>query len=261
MKSMPVSHIDSMPDINTMYSPAELTDSICPLTQPVADTFEICSPVSYSLPYTRLSGKNDVLGVLLYTVVFMIIFAFIRLRGKDLFYKLLNILIKRKKVEIILNEGVSSNLICYILSLCLSFSILSVCISYITYQHFLTLHTLYYFIGLISFHFFLLIIVHLLGWTFNARNTADEVIVNLWTYHIILGLLVSPFVIAMFFVQSYAVIPLLKIVIFSLSLLIIIKIIRWIEILFTHRVLILYMILYLCALEIIPLLILYKVVA
>ena len=65
---------------------------------------------------------------------------------------------------------------------------------------------------------------------------------------------------AIFFVKSFAVIPLLKIVIFGAILLMIVKIIRWIEILITHRVSILYMILYLCALEIMPLLVLYKMV-
>ena len=103
-------------------------------------------------------------------------------------------------------------------------------------------------------------IVRLFGWTFNAKNMADEVIVNLWTYNILSGLLISPFVIAIFFVKSFAVIPLLKIVIFGAILLMIVKIIRWIEILITHRVSILYMILYLCALEIMPLLVLYKMV-
>jgi hypothetical protein len=71
---------------------------------------------------------------------------------------------------------------------------------------------------------------------------ADEFIVNLWTYNILSGLLISPFVIAIFFVKSFAVIPLLKIVIFGAILLMIVKIIRWIEILITHRVSILYMI-------------------
>ena len=80
------------------------------------------------------------------------------------------------------------------------------------------------------------------------------------TYNILSGLLISPFVIAIFFVKSFAVIPLLKIVIFGAILLMIVKIIRWIEILITHRVSILYMILYLCALEIMPLLVLYKMV-
>lgn len=261
MKSVSTLYSDSTLNINTTYSLSESNDSICYFEQTTADTFEICSPVQYTLPYSRLSANTDVIGDLFYTIIFMIIFAFIRLRGKDLFYNLLNVLIKRKKTEIILNEGISSNLICYIFSLCLSFSILAGCISFVIYGNFLTFNSIYYFIALISYHFILLIIVHLLGWTFNSKTTADEITVNLWTFHIVLGLLVSPFVISMFFIQSYAILPLLKIVIFCLALLMVIKIIRWIEILFTHRVSILYMILYLCAFEIMPLLVLYKVVA
>lgn len=234
--------------------------SILPSHQTETDTFEIYLPADRFLPSTHVENNKDLFGNLLFTISFLIIFAFIKLRGKDLFYNLLNTILKRKKSEIILNEGISSNLICYILSLCLSFSIISIAIVYIIEGNFMNLFTLYLFIGLFLYHFLLLLIVRLFEWTFNAKNMADEVIVNLWTYNILLGLLISPFVIAIFFVKSFAVIPLLKIVIFGTILLIVAKIIRWIEILITHRVLILYMILYLCTLEIIPLLVLYKVV-
>ncbi len=253
-----------MPNTNITFSPSESSDiCFCPVTDNTeTDTtmFEIYPLVQSNLPYSKLSTNTDLIGDLLYTTGFMIIFAFIRLRGKDLFFNLLNVLIKRKKAEIILNEGISSNLICYILSLCLSFSILAGCISFIIYENFLTINTIYYFIGFFIYHFILLIIVNILGWTFNAKNIAHEIIVNIWTFHIIIGLLISPFVISLFFVKSFAIIPLIKIVIFSLGLLMIVKSIRWIEILFIHRVSILYMILYLCAFKIIPLLVLYKVV-
>ena len=226
-----------MPNTDITYFHSEQDSlSILPLHQTETDTFEIYMPAGRFLPSTQLE------------------------HNKDLFYNLLNTLLKRKKAEIILNEGISSNLICYILSLCLSFSIISIGIVYIIEGNFINLFTLYLFIGLFLYHFLLLLIVRLFGWTFNAKNMADEVIVNLWTYNILSGLLISPFVIAIFFVKSFAVIPLLKIVIFGAILLMIVKIIRWIEILITHRVSILYMILYLCALEIMPLLVLYKMV-
>ena len=237
MKSVSTSPTDSMPNTDITYFHSEQDSlSILPLHQTETDTFEIYMPAGRFLPSTQLE------------------------HNKDLFYNLLNTLLKRKKAEIILNEGISSNLICYILSLCLSFSIISIGIVYIIEGNFINLFTLYLFIGLFLYHFLLLLIVRLFGWTFNAKNMADEVIVNLWTYNILSGLLISPFVIAIFFVKSFAVIPLLKIVIFGAILLMIVKIIRWIEILITHRVSILYMILYLCALEIMPLLVLYKMV-
>ena len=71
-------------------------------------------PAGRFLPSTQLEHNKDLFGNVLFTVGFLIIFAFVRLRGKDLFYNLLNTLLKRKKAEIILNEGISSNLICYL---------------------------------------------------------------------------------------------------------------------------------------------------
>ncbi|MDE7373736.1 MAG: DUF4271 domain-containing protein, partial [Odoribacter sp.] len=174
---------------------------------------------------------------------------------------LFNIFINRKKADVVQNEGISSNLVCYGLTLGLSFSALAVFLSFVVHGSFLTLHSLYYFVGLSLFHILLLMFVRLSGWTFNARSTAHEMAINIWTYHIVIGLVLSPFVLSLFFVKSFAVLPLVKIVIFAFGLLMIVKNIRWIEILFAHRVSILYMILYLCTLEIMPLLVLYKLVS
>ena len=116
-----------MPNTDITYFHSEQDSlSILPLHQTETDTFEIYMPAGRFLPSTQLEHNKDLFGNVLFTVGFLIIFAFVRLRGKDLFYNLLNTLLKRKKAEIILNEGISSNLICYILSLCLSFSIISI---------------------------------------------------------------------------------------------------------------------------------------
>ena len=103
--------------------------------------------------------------------------------------------------------------------------------------------------------------VRLLAWTFNIRNVKEEVIVNIWTYNILIGLFLSPLVLSLFFVKLFALPLLAKIITICLVMFYLVKLIRWFEILFTYRVSILYMILYLCALEVIPLLILYKYVA
>lgn len=253
-----------MPNTNTT---SFLSDSVGTAAQTVCGTetdtvvFEAYSPPVCDLPYVRLDTNTGLTGNLLFTIVFMVIFAFIRLRGRDLLYNLFSILVNRKKADIVLNEGISSNLICYVLALGLSFSALAGFLSFVIHGSFLTLHSLYYFAGLSLFHILLLMFVRLSGWTFNARSAAYEMAVNIWTYHIVIGLVVSPFVLSLFFVKSFAVIPLVKIVIFAFGLLMIVKNIRWVEILFAHRVSILYMILYLCTLEIMPLLVLYKVVS
>lgn len=259
MKQDATLYTDPIRNINCPF--AGSGDSLRPFRQKSTDTFGICPPVSRNLPSTPLAANADLPGNLFYTVVFLIVFAFVRLKGKDLFYNVLNVFVKRKKTEIILNEGIVSNLICYMLSLFLSFSIWSGFLSFMLHGHFLSMHSLYYFSGLTAYHFTLLTLVQLLGWTFNAKNIASEIKVNLWTYHIVSGLVVAPFIISTFFVKSFAISPLLKTVIFSLILLELIKIIRWIEILFIHRVSILYMILYLCTLEIMPLFTAYKIVA
>lgn len=238
-------------------------DSICLLQEePTSVDTIIISPIERQyLPQVLLKGNDNMLADLIFTTVFLIVFAFVRLRGKDLLPNLLNVIIKRKKAEIVLNEGISSNLVCYILSLLLSFSVIATGIVYLSTSQFQSLPIFYIFLGLTFYHFFLLGLVKMLGWTFNARNTAAEAIVNLWTYHIMGGLLIAPFVIALFFVKSYATLPLLNIVVFGAGLFLFVKLLRWVEILFAHRVLILYMILYLCALEVMPLLILYKITA
>lgn len=250
-----------MPNINTTYFLSNPDTTICRLDENKTDTLELCSPLAPSLPTSYLIKNENLWGDFIYTIFFLIIFAFIRLRGKDLLSNLLNVLFKRKKAEIILNEGIASNLICYILSLILSFSAISICITFIVWDNVLSFYTFSIFAGLFAYHFLLLLMIRLLGWTFNSKNIANEVIINLWTYNILTGLLISPFIISTFFVQAFAIIPLLKIVIISLIIFIIVKMIRWVEILFSYRVSILYMILYLCGLEIMPLLVLYKVVA
>ena len=134
-----------MPNTDITYFHSEQDSlSILPLHQTETDTFEIYMPAGRFLPSTQLEHNKDLFGNVLFTVGFLIIFAFVRLRGKDLFYNLLNTLLKRKKAEIILNEGISSNLICYILSLCLSFSIISIGL----YHR----RKFYQFIYIISFH-------------------------------------------------------------------------------------------------------------
>lgn len=225
------------------------------------DSVNYEASIVHDLKIIPLSVNSHLKGELIYTIIFIIVFAFIRLRGKKIFQHLLNLVINRKKTENIFNEGVSSYLFYYVLSLLLSLSIISGCISTVICDSFLSIYTLYAFIALLLYHFILLAVIHLLAWTFNSMSIANEATVTLWTYHIIIGLAISPFVLSSLFVQNFAVESLLKITVFSLALLLIVKFARWIEILFTHRVSILYMILYLCTFEIIPLLVLYKIVA
>lgn len=258
-----MSYTASMQNTNTTYSPSDTAVSTAgfspdPVSARQAEDSLITVPLRTFAPRILINKPENLTGSLIYTIVFLIIFAIIRLRGKNLFSLLLNVVFKKKKFEIILNEGITQNLIYYFLSLLLSFSVLAVALNYITARN-LHLEPIGYIFGyLLSWHLFLICIVRLCSWTFNARPAGEEVIVNLWAYHIIGGLLISPFVLAVFFVKAFAVQLLIKIILICLILFYLVKFIRWMEILLAYRFSIFYMILYLCALEVIPLAVLFK---
>ena len=218
-------------------------------------------PLQTFHPILPLNKPGHIAGSLIYTLIFLIIFAFLRIRSKGLFSLMLSVLIKRKKYELVLNEGITANLGYYILALFLSFSILATGIGYFSFHDFYLKPILYIFCFFMLYHIGTLCIVRLLAWTFNIRHIKEEVIVNIWTYNVLIGLFISPLVLALFFVKLFALPLLIKIIAICLVMFYLVKLIRWFEILFAYRVSILYMILYLCALEVIPLLILYKYVA
>ncbi len=224
------------------------------------DTFELCPPTTQYMPYTQIETGKTIFHDLLFTVLFLGIFAVIRLRGKDLISHAIYAMVQRKRTILLSNEGIMSNLIFYSMGLALSFSVMAVFISYITTNTFLNLYSLGIFGGMLLYHFILLFIVHFFGWTFNEKQIANEFITNLWVFHISMGLLISPFVIALFFAREQVTDSLTIIIAICLIILILVKIARWFTIFFTYKVSILYMILYLCAFELVPLLFLYKVV-
>ncbi len=221
----------------------------------------IVVPLKEFAPRILLHKPENLTGSLIYTIVFLIIFAVIRLRGKNLFPLLMTVVAKKKKYELILNEGITQNLVYYFLSLFLSFSILSIAFTYLTRQDFDLQQILYILLYLAGWHFFFICILRICSWTFNSRAAGEESIANLWAYHVIGGLMIAPFVLATFFVKTFAIPLLLKITVMCLILFYLVKFVRWIGILLAYKVPIFYMILYLCALEVIPCLVLYKSLA
>ena len=120
-------------------------------------------------------------------------------------------------------------------------------------------HQILYTLGyLTGWHLLLICILRLCSWTFNTRAAGEESIINLWAYHIVGGLIVSPFVLATFFVKEFAIPLMIRITVMCLILFYLVKFARWVGILFAYKVPIFYMILYLCALEVIPWLVLYR---
>lgn len=258
-----MSYTGSMQNTNTTYSPykssvlSDTTKHSDALPWQTEDSLVII-PLKNGRPGILLNKAENLTGSLIYTVLFLIVFAVIRLRGKNLFSLLLNVVIKKKKYEIILNEGITQNLIYYFLSLSLSFSILAIALTYLTQRDF-DIHQIFYILTFLTvWHLFFLCVLRLCSWIFNTRSIGEEASINLWAYHIIAGLLISPFVLAAFFVKAFAIQLLIKTIVICLILFYLVKFLRWLEILLSYRVPIFYMILYLCALEVIPLLVLYK---
>lgn len=255
-----MSYIVSMQNTDTTYIPSDefsFHENPCWITQTKNDSL-ICIPLKTSVPIVPLNKTRHTAGCLLYAVVFLIIFAFLRIRGKGLINIWLQILAKKKKFEIVLNDGITPNLVYYLLSLSLSFSAIAIGIDYLVYARLEIEHILYIFIALSLYHIILIFIIYFIGWTFNRHHASEEIIINLWVYHILAGLSISPFILALFFVKIFAIPLLLKMTTICLILFYLVKFTRWLKILYAHRVSIFYMILYLCALEVIPLLILYK---
>jgi len=102
------------------------------------------------------------------------------------------------------------------------------------------------------------VVIRSLGYVFKGNNEGKEYVFTTFLYNKNLGLFLFPVIIALPFVQTYAVRWLMYIGVFMIFFFFILRIARGLKILFRKHVSIFYMILYLCALEIFPLLMIYK---
>ncbi|WP_420910101.1 DUF4271 domain-containing protein [Odoribacter lunatus] len=238
-----------MQNINTTYSPynQQAEDSI------------VTIPLKSFAPKILLKKTGPQTGCLIYSIIFLIIFAIIRLRGKNLFFMLWNVILKKKRYELILNEGITQNLIYYFFALSLSFSALAISLTYLAINHFDFTRICYVLLFLWGWHLYCLSIITLCSWIFNLRIIGEEASINLWVYHICGGLLISPFILSAFFVKTFAIPLLIKTIVSCLILFYLVKLFRWIKIFLAYNIRIFYMILYLCALEVMPLSVLYRI--
>jgi len=102
------------------------------------------------------------------------------------------------------------------------------------------------------------IVIRSLGYIFKGKNECKEYLFTVFLYNKNLGLFLFPVIIALPFVQSHAVQWLVNIGFFMIFFFFVLRIARGLKILLRKHVSIFYMILYLCALEILPLLMIYK---
>jgi len=102
------------------------------------------------------------------------------------------------------------------------------------------------------------VVIRGLGYIFKGKNESKEYLFTVFLYNKNLGLFLFPIIIALPFVQAHAVIWLINIGLLMVFFFFILRIVRGLKILLRKHVSIFYMILYLCALEIFPLLMIYK---
>jgi len=104
------------------------------------------------------------------------------------------------------------------------------------------------------------IVIRSLGYVFKGKNECKEYLFTVFLYNKNLGLFLFPVIIALPFVRPQAMEWLVNIGLFMVFFFFILRIARGLKILLRKHVSIFYMILYLCALEIFPLLMIYKLI-
>lgn len=214
-----------------------------------------------AIPLGRGPDLGIISSTLLCVVIYFALLATVQLRGRGLLSALCVYFIRKKNSEQLVTKKIMPNLLPLFLSLCLSFLSLSLFVVYLESGSFVPAAAARYLCYFLAYHFVLLGVISLLGWVFSARDCAREVAINAWVYNTVPGIALSPGVLSLFYARAALADALLAVMTLLLALYAILRLSRWVKILFEHRVPIFYLILYLCALEILPLLVLYKMLA
>lgn len=197
-------------------------------------------------------------AILLFTVLYYTFVAILRLKGRGLFTALFQTFVKKKNAGLIQSREMRPNYSYLTLALSLSMAALAMLLNFLLHGSFVFKDLLIYFLILCIYHFLALGGITLCGWTFNKHQCARILSANLWAYNSVLGIALSPFILGLYFISQSTGVYLLWIIFGLFFIYFIFRVIRWLKILFENRVSIFYLILYLCALEILPLFVLYK---
>jgi hypothetical protein len=214
-----------------------------------------------AIPLRGESGPGIISGALLCAVIYFTLLATVQLRGRGLLSGLVAYFTRGKSPGQLVAGNITPNVLLLFLSLCLSFFSFALLVVYLEGEGFVLAAAARYTCYFLAYHFALLGVVWLSGWVFNARDCAQEVALNAWVYNTVPGIALSPGAFALFEARAGIADALLVAMAFALVLYAIARLWRWVKILFERGVPIFYLILYLCALEILPLLVLYKVLA
>ena len=104
------------------------------------------------------------------------------------------------------------------------------------------------------------LIIKTVGFVFSSDLIASEYISNIWLYNKLLGISLFPVIITLPYINPAMKIPLAYLGVAVILIFFIFRIIRSLQIVFKIKLSIIYWILYLCTLEILPILVLSKIV-
>lgn len=175
-----------------------ITDSIVPVSDSVVFPASLLrETVSWKpfLPFDTLTNQVELVdgiplsgekmniefisSILIYTVVYLVFIALLRLRGRGFLPTVYTYFFNRKRGASLQSEGGMPNYFFVFLSVCLSFSILSMLMAFLIDPPFVFFNALIYFLIIFGYYFLVLGLVRLFGWTFNRRHCASEIILNL----------------------------------------------------------------------------------
>lgn len=131
-------------------------------------------------------------SILIYTVVYLVFIALLRLRGRGFLTTVYTYFFNRKRGASLQSEGGIPNYFFVFLSVSLSFSILSMLMAFLIDPPFVFFNALIYFLIIFGYYFLVLGLVRLFGWAFNRRHCASEIILNLRTKRDRVGIIHIP---------------------------------------------------------------------
>lgn len=229
-------------------------------TQIAEQTYTLLNGEYVTMPLQLAEPRIEYMYGLIVVAAFMAIIAVLRITDTSLFKTILNGMFKYKNSESLLGTGYAT-LGHRLLLLTLSFASIAILITYITSNNIIDTSTGIIFAILFVMHYSTIGIYKYLGWVFNNPYVAKLAGINLWLSNISYGIFVTPIVLSLFFIRPSWHAVVMKITFTILIFLFIVRIFRWLRILFQNRVFILYIFLYLCGLEIAPLILLIKMLA
>jgi len=216
-------------------------------------------------PETLFSESKDWISLVLFVIA---IFLLIIKRIKNNFLSLLTqVALKyREFTKSVSSTNVADINVSNLLSLVYIFSLsLLIYLIFEFFHYYFIFKTFYFFFFLVAFIFLLLllkrVLIYLSGFFLSQKDLSFKYNKNIQLFNNTLGLLIIPFILAIPFVEEIYVNFLIT---SSISLIVVfyfIRIIRSLKIFIEYNVSIFYMILYLCTLEILPNLLMYKILA